>query len=506
MNNESVSLADYVRVLVRRWQIIVVTVLLILGAVALYTIIRPPEYMSTAEVQVELPPESAEAPVQQSSREEELATQQYVATSEPVQEMVSKDLDREVEIDAAVAKLVPETRLLRITATDDNPTGAGELANSFARNYLAWRTDQYEEQTEETIAGLRTRQEQLQERLGSLQVRLANAAEGSSERRALSSEEESIQGMLERMTSQIVAQETKEEPAVGTITRHGDTSTDPVNPEPVRDFGVALAVALLLGVGLAFFRDHLDDTIYDEKVLRRHVGERPILGSIPRLGRRIKPGTLVTAFDPRAPASEAYQALSANVRGMLASGRSHRERAAGRSLLVTAASRREDTTSTAANVAIASARAGLRVLLVDTDLREPAVGERFGLRKKNGLANVLAGASSLEESVVDVGIRNLMVLPAGTPPPNPAELLAGPRMGAVLSELAVRSDLVVFDCGPVQLADPIELALRVDLVLLVVRAGRSRAIEVEDAVERLEHTGAPLAIACDGEKYRPPAR
>jgi capsular exopolysaccharide synthesis family protein len=151
-------------------------------------------------------------------------------------------------------------------------------------------------------------------------------------------------------------------------------------------------------------------------------------------------------------------------------------------------------TSTAANLAVAAARVGLRTLLIDTDLRRPTVHKRFGLGKTTGLTDVLLSGDSLRDHVVSVGVDNLRVLPAGTLPPNPHELLASPAMRALERDVVRRADLVIYD-SPAVLAvpDALELGRHVDVAILVGRAGTTGRRHLTAAIERMEQVGTEVA-------------
>jgi capsular exopolysaccharide synthesis family protein len=134
----------------------------------------------------------------------------------------------------------------------------------------------------------------------------------------------------------------------------------------------------------------------------------------------------------------------------------------------------------------------MRVVLIDADLRRARVAERFGLAGDvPGLSDLLASDDDVPSSLVDVGVENLLLLPAGTIPPNPTELLASPRMRMVLQEIAGNADLVVVDTPPALLvADTLELVSAVDLCLVVARRGSSHRRAIASVVDRLRQVGA----------------
>jgi capsular exopolysaccharide synthesis family protein len=163
-------------------------------------------------------------------------------------------------------------------------------------------------------------------------------------------------------------------------------------------------------------------------------------------------------------------------------------------LLVTCPRPDEGTSSVAANLAAAAAQAGRKVVLVDGDLRRPQVHRLFGIGNDRGLSSVLTGEAPLGRCVQRLDRdRNLALLPAGPPPPDPTELVSGERMRLALESLAGASDLVVIDAPPALLAaDPIILAQVADATLLVATAGFSDRREWIETLERLRKVDADV--------------
>jgi capsular exopolysaccharide synthesis family protein len=144
-------------------------------------------------------------------------------------------------------------------------------------------------------------------------------------------------------------------------------------------------------------------------------------------------------------------------------------------IMVTSALPQEGKTTTSINTAVVLAQKGVRVLLIDADLRRPSIHKTLGMGPHSGLSNVLTGSTTLEQAITHTAILpNLFVLPAGTPPPNPAELLASANMRDVLTELRGQYDHIVIDTPPsLSVTDAVVLSPRADAVLLVIRSGQT---------------------------------
>jgi polysaccharide biosynthesis transport protein len=152
----------------------------------------------------------------------------------------------------------------------------------------------------------------------------------------------------------------------------------------------------------------------------------------------------------------------------------------------------EGKTTTVANLGLAMAIGGFRVLLVESDLRRPRLSKLFGLEAAAGLTSVLGGRAGVEQ-VTQVVRSNLDVLSCGQIPPNPSELLASRNMSKVIQEVSSRYDRILFDAPPVlAVSDASALAPLTDGVIMISRHNRTTRDQISAAVETLRATGAPL--------------
>jgi capsular exopolysaccharide synthesis family protein len=256
----------------------------------------------------------------------------------------------------------------------------------------------------------------------------------------------------------------------------------PVEPNIPRNLLFAFVLGITSGVGLAFLLEGMDNTVRTTEQAQM-ISALPSLGMIP-LGSKSRNngnGTnrlaltsskevveLVTQMRPQSQMAESYRALRTSL--LLSS-----LGAPPKVIMVTSARPQEGKTTTAINSAIVLAQKGVRVLLVDADLRRPSVHKTLGMGPRSGLSNVLTGNSTLEQAIAPSPILpNLFVLAAGSPPPNPAELLASSNMKDVLNELREQFDHVVIDTPPtLSVTDAVVLSPRVDAIILVIRSGQT---------------------------------
>ena len=254
----------------------------------------------------------------------------------------------------------------------------------------------------------------------------------------------------------------------------------PTEPDVFRNLSFALALGLTTGIGLAFMLEGLDNTVCTVEQVQA-ISMLPSLGIIPlgsgtadqrttakrlSLAENKETIELITKSRPHSQMAEAYRALRTSL--LLTS-----VGAPPKVILVTSALPEEGKTTTSINCAIVLAQKGVRVLLIDADLRRPSIHRMLGLVTKAGLSNVLTGGATLQQATVrSLVVPTLFVLPAGTQPPNPSELLASPQMSDLLESLRGQYDHIVIDTPPtLPVTDAVIMATRADAVILVARAG-----------------------------------
>jgi len=259
----------------------------------------------------------------------------------------------------------------------------------------------------------------------------------------------------------------------------------PVSPNVPLNIAFGVLVGLAIGVGLAVLRQVLDTRIRNERDVEL-VTDAAIIGGIvydPKAASR----PLIVQDDPRSPRAESFRTLRTNLQ-FLDVGQG------GRSFIVTSSIQSEGKSTTTANLAIALADSGVRVLLVDADLRRPKVANYMGLEGSVGLTDVLIGRVTLPDVVQEWGRGRLSVLPAGTVPPNPSELLGSAAMGRLITELRTKYDVVLFDTPPLlPVTDAAILSRFVGGVILVVAAGHANRHHVGGAISALENVGSSVS-------------
>jgi len=258
--------------------------------------------------------------------------------------------------------------------------------------------------------------------------------------------------------------------------------TSPSEPNIPRNLAFALVLGIISGVGLAFVLENMDNTVRTPEQATA-LSALPSLGMIPLGSKSASYGgsgkrlaltaskemvETVTQVRPQSQMAESYRALRTS---LLLSNLG----APPKVIMITSARPQEGKTTTSINTAIVLAQKGVRVLLIDADLRRPSIHKTLGMGPRSGLSNVLTGSATVQQTITTSPILpNLFIMPAGTPPPNPAELLASSNMRDLILELREQFDHIVIDTPPtLSVTDAVVLSPRADATILVIRSGQT---------------------------------
>jgi capsular exopolysaccharide synthesis family protein len=257
----------------------------------------------------------------------------------------------------------------------------------------------------------------------------------------------------------------------------------PSKPNILLNTVLGLAVGIIIAAGAAASVEYLDDTIRTPQDVQKALGLFT-LGSIGLWPKKAAGKQPIAITAPHSTFFEAYSALRTNIQSPAM------PKTIG-SLLITSAAALEGKSVTAANLAVAMARAGRSVILVDADIRRPNQHSFFGVPISPGLTEVLDDGVCLEDVIQSTPVKNLKLIASGAVSANPAELLGSPKMQELIDGLHRHPDFVIFDSPPMLSAgDAAILAGQVDGVVLVVAAGYTRREAARLALEPLRLLGA----------------
>jgi succinoglycan biosynthesis transport protein ExoP len=278
----------------------------------------------------------------------------------------------------------------------------------------------------------------------------------------------------------------------------------PAKPNIPRNLEYALLIGLFGGIAAAFALEGMDRTVRTPDQVGT-ISALPTLAVIPvknelkvTLAYRATtlrkatsqdgaPETaLVAYYEPQSEIAEAYRALRTSI--LLSSAVRPPQ-----SIVVTSPLPQDGKTMTSINIAIVMAQQAKRVLLVDADLRRPSIHRAFQLRPEVGLSDVLSGGASVSSAILATRQRNLFILPSGSIPPQPSELLSAPLMQDLLRRWREEYDHIIIDSPPVlSVTDAVLMSVKADAVILVVRSGQTTTNAVRRARDLLTHVNANL--------------
>jgi capsular exopolysaccharide synthesis family protein len=361
------------------------------------------------------------------------------------------------------AKDDEKTEFITITATAGSGERAAEIANSVAKALRLTRER----------AGIN----RVDVAIGNVEKELSQLPPGEQLQRSQLSEK--LQGLRALRAAQ--SENTQ-------VVEAGAVPTAAVSPNPKRNAILAFVVALLIAAGAVALAERLDRRLHDSRDVERLTGT-PLLAQIPSSAF---PGS---APDPQLPI--VFQTLRDsltyfNVDQRLAS------------LLVISPLKGDGKTSVSTNLAVAFARSGKQVILVDADLRSPQVSSRMGTPPMPGLSEVISGSSEIQDALCEIEPFGsyLRVLPGGSIPPNPSEMLGSARMSTILAELSEMSDLVLIDSAPVLVvSDAFPLFEQVAGIVGVSRLEQTPREAITRAIEVASSAGGRvLGMVATGAK------
>ncbi len=258
----------------------------------------------------------------------------------------------------------------------------------------------------------------------------------------------------------------------------------PVRPKKALNILFSCLIGLFVGICIGLLQEFVDDKINTVEDADRVLG-LPSLGRVPSL--TAADARLLPQMPGMDPAAESYRILRTNIQFAAVD-------TALKTLLVTSSGPGEGKTTTAINLAFAMVMDGKKVILLDADLRRPAIHRMLELPVTPGLTDVLLGQADLDDVLMQHSeMPDLMALPSGSTPPNPSELLNSRRFRSLLEELSGQADLVIVDSPPVlAAADAQILAAQADGVVIVIETGETKKAAARQALALLRHARANI--------------
>jgi len=491
------EIQHYLDILRRRvLPIVIVTALAVTVVIAAGLLITP-VYTASATVRVLQEVGVQDLRIGDTYGERLMNTYGRILTSWPVLEQaaqrVGSSLSAGVLWQKVSVEVVPDTELMKISAQDQDPEFARDLANTLAGLLVEHAQILYtgnsksaRQIVEEQLASLENDVASDRQQLALL---LANGKVGA-DVEALQSQIQFKEDSYNRLLSRYDLTRLNESLRANTITVVAPARLPqaPSNSLKLKEIGLSLVAGLFGGIGLALVLENLDTRIHSSYQLE-HLAHLPVLGIVPKGLLALDGSARTNGTGNSKPIEEAYRLLSINLQVL-------QEDVPLQTLLITSAASKEGKSTVAANLAQTLAERGQTVFLVESDLRRPTVEKIFGLDDGLGLSNLLTESIPFDEITLSRAIHpaeqpSLFVIGSGPKPANPTALLASPPIVELLDYLGTQGQMTLLDAPPVLgMADVSVLARRVDGIILVVRQAHSKREQVLAALKQLQASRA----------------
>ncbi|HLA86868.1 MAG TPA: polysaccharide biosynthesis tyrosine autokinase [Anaerolineales bacterium] len=500
--NDFMELRRVTIIIVRWWWLLVLSIAI--GAGIGYAISRgqTPVYLATTTVLVGESIQSSRVDrVDIQVSEALVLTYVEIARRQPVLQGVVttlnlneswQNLGRRVTINQ-----IESTQIIEIGVEADSRELAQSIADEIV-NQLILLSPSSSESAENQLTNSFNREQitNLQERIVNGQKRLAeietaiNNSISEFELTALQQEKTNLEGLIiewERNYTQLLTlTEPKRDPTRLTVVEPAHSGNRIIRPLVPLNTIVGGGVGMILALGLIFLLDFLDDTYRSLKDFPQSE-EVNILGSIRRIKGKKLSDKIIAQLQPHSPITESYRIIRSRIRFKRGDN-------PARSIMVTSSMPEEGKSLTAANLAVVFAQANFKTVIVDADLRHPVLHELFEVENEAGLGDVLSShAMRVEECIKNTPVDNLQILTSGKALPDPSGQLGSERMEEIIMDLKKIAEIVIFDSPPVLVfADAIALSRRIDGIIVVIKAGKSKRSAINQTLLDLQNANANL--------------
>lgn len=516
---EGLTLRDYLSILWRRKWIILAVVVVATASAYFFAARQPKVYEASADLiyekQVDLSnPLTGQGYSDPNERTSQLQSVGNIIASPDMRQRAQTQLSVEGESGAGFtvssAPLTDSTSsstsyassVVRITATSGNPKLSAAAANAYAVAFVDYRREIVKTQIQRGIDAINNRMNTY-----------PDGARSSTDYLVLQQRLRDLQLSRDTATGNFRVLVPATVPAA------------PIAPKPMRSAILGFGVGLFAAIGLAFLLEQFDTRLRRTEDVAL-VLRQPLLGRIPRISHKLRlEGGVVSLKHPGGSVAEAFRMVRTNLDFMNVEG-------SIRSLLITSCVQGEGKSVAASNLAVTMAMAGKKVMLIDCDLRRPRQHQYFGVPNDAGVSTVVTGQHKLSEALVPIEVAQaaaggtpdsmpafnawaegadarsrMYVLPSGPIPPNPGEIVASARLGAIIDQLTREADIVIVDTpAMLPVGDTSAIAPRVDGLVFLVDMGVVKRPQLSVAADQLARLpvrmlGTVVRVAHSGGHY-----
>lgn len=496
------DISQYFVILLRRMWLVLLLTMVAAGSALTVSAVTVPIYAATATVLVNQAPHGDLTDQGALVTGQELArTYVQLLTKRPILEetittagvtMSPEDLQGAVQV-----AIVGDTGVINIQVENADPALAAKLANLIPTVFTKQNGARQASRYADLLTNLSSELDGVSQQIAQTQAQIELIPESPSvaeltKLQQLQSSLYQLQNSYASLTQTYDSTRLAETQATSNIqvVEPALVPTVPVRPQIFHDTVLAGAVGFVLAIGLVFLMEYLDDRLRTAEQVTKIVGA-PVVGTIGRfkLNDRQKKAaqSFISVTEPRSPTVEAFRMLRTNLRSKSVDHPL-------RSILVTSVAPTEGKSTVSANLAVVLAQTGLKVLLVDVDMRRPSVHTLFGWDNSTGITDMIFNGRGYDPQIIEASpIENLSILTSGPIPDNPAELLESERFAEILRAFTSHFDVVIMDSPPLlPVTDSTVLAPLMDGVVLVVDIENTKAGMLRQGKTQLDNVDVKL--------------
>lgn len=483
----------YLRPLLRWWRLIAIVTTLAVVSSYISTSFQPSQYISRTTLIVgktilDPNPDSGQIFIAQ-----QLAgIYADMARREPVQAATMQALGIPW-LPAYQARVIPNTMLIEISVTDTVPQRAQIIANELANQLIlqspaisgVTETGDRQEFISEQLSSLQNQIKETEKNIEDLQKLLPELNSASQ----IASTENAIRVQTEKLNSLRASYSgflANSQQGALNILSVVEPANLPYRPVSTNRYMIVILAGLVgfsLGAGAAYLLEYLDRTVKTTSDVER-IFSLPVIGYISEFPEGVDQATFLDR-EPNSIQAENFRLLRSNIEFLQISNPI-------KTLLITSPSQGNGKTTIASNLALSISQSEQGVLLVDADLRRPAVHSAFNVTKEPGLSDVIKNKADVHSVVRQPKGMDLNIITAGHVPPNITEVVGSKRIASILSRLKDNFEFVIVDAPPLIISDAFNLASKVDGVILILVPGETRVEQGRAIKEQLDRSGARL--------------
>ncbi len=486
------EITAYLRPLMHWWRLVVIVTMLAVVASGISTMFQPEVYVSRTTLVIGTTILNPNPDAGQIYIAQQLA-QIYadMAKREPIQQATMEALGIDW-LPQYQSRAVPNTQMVEISVTDTNPKRAQLIADELARQLIKQspaigdtETGVRQEFIRQQLSSLQSQIQETERQIEELQtslIGLNSASQIANIESQIKEQTEKLNKLRESYAS-FLANSQQGALNILSVVEPANLPTHSVGTNKFIIIGLAGLVGFSLGAGAAYLLDFLDRTIKTTSDVER-IFNLPVIGYISELMDKENNATYV-AKDPASILAENFRLLRSNIEFFQISR-------PVRTIVITSPSQGNGKTTIATNLALSIAQGEQEVVLVDADLRRPAIHKALDMAKEPGLSDLIRNRADLDEVIRNWYGSNMKVITAGNIPQNITEVVGSKRIGSILGDLREKFEIVIVDAPPLIIADAYNLASRVDGVILVMEPGKTSEEQARTIKEQLSRSNAHL--------------